>query len=242
MNAGVLQGFILGPTLFLIFFNDLPDAISSQVDIYANDTTIYSCFSVSSDRFSKVNLNTALEKYLQSVVIWGRKWLVNINASKMKLLSFNHHRETSCPPSMLLMLDSWRATHCAFLAYIELTAASTARKVMPENFSHQSPSCTFKNLPFVHALNMVAISHQVLLLLILRFLTKSKDVFFINIFVATALTSFFPWWLDYMCLSVLLDFTFTVELGKCNYHFYSNSFSFTSHLWNSFLLPCLLQS
>lgn len=41
-TAGVLQGLILYPTLFLIF-NCHPDVIRSQVGIYAEDTTIYSC-------------------------------------------------------------------------------------------------------------------------------------------------------------------------------------------------------
>lgn len=41
MNAGVLQGSILGPTLFLISINDLPNIFSSQVGIYSDDTDLF---------------------------------------------------------------------------------------------------------------------------------------------------------------------------------------------------------
>ena len=41
VNAGVTQGSILGPTLFLLYINDLSDGVICDITIYIDDTTLY---------------------------------------------------------------------------------------------------------------------------------------------------------------------------------------------------------
>ena len=40
VNAGVTQDSIFGPTLFILYMNDLPDDVVCDIDIYTDDTTL----------------------------------------------------------------------------------------------------------------------------------------------------------------------------------------------------------
>ena len=53
-NAGVSQESIFGPTLFLLYINDLPDDVICNIAIYADDTTLYSKCHQASDLWQQL--------------------------------------------------------------------------------------------------------------------------------------------------------------------------------------------
>ena len=94
VNAGIPQGFILVPTLFLIYINDLPEDVICNVAIYADDTTLYSKCDQASDLWQQLELASELESDLRDTMDWGRKWLVDFNAGKTQLVSFDRSKNT----------------------------------------------------------------------------------------------------------------------------------------------------
>ena len=89
INAGVPQGSILGPTLFLLYINDLLHDVVCDIAVYADDTTLCSKWDQASDLWQELELASELESDLQDTVDWGRKWLVDFNAGKTQLVSFD---------------------------------------------------------------------------------------------------------------------------------------------------------
>ena len=78
VNSGVPQGSVLGPLLFLIFINDLPDGITSLCKIFADDTSLFS--KVYDIDISAKELNSDLE----NISKWAFQWKMQFNPDPNK--------------------------------------------------------------------------------------------------------------------------------------------------------------
>lgn len=97
-NQGVPQGSILGPLLFLLYINDLPNIVgSSHCVLYADDTTV----SMSDKCLS--SLTNKLNYVLNNILDWGQKNHLIINPAKTKFMIFRSgHRLLPKVPSLRL--------------------------------------------------------------------------------------------------------------------------------------------
>ena len=77
---GVPQGSILGPLLFILFANDLPDSVASDLDEYADDSTI-----TESSKDIKI-INDRLTEACEDVKNWMSENKFCLNAGKTKLI------------------------------------------------------------------------------------------------------------------------------------------------------------
>lgn len=83
INAGVPQGSVLGPLLFLVYINDICDEVDSDIRLFADDTTIF--VFVDNPGISADILNNDLKKMNK----WAKQWLVQFSPSKTKAMTIS---------------------------------------------------------------------------------------------------------------------------------------------------------
>ena len=77
--SGVPQGNVLGPLLFLVYIDDLPECVSSDTGIFAQDTLLHWLVPSPDDAI-------ALQADLTSLEKWERKWSMDFNPSTFEVL------------------------------------------------------------------------------------------------------------------------------------------------------------
>ena len=76
--SGVPQGSVLGPVMFILYVNDIPEHVRSLVKIFADDTKLYSATS-----------NTLqLQNDLNSLAKWAEDWELTFNVDKCKVIHY----------------------------------------------------------------------------------------------------------------------------------------------------------
>ena len=89
IKHGVPQGSILGPLLFILYINDLPNALpNTHVTIYADDTSLFH-FETNINNF-KSKCNAELESLHQ----WCTSNLLTINIDKTGYIIFSSDKIT----------------------------------------------------------------------------------------------------------------------------------------------------
>ena len=79
VSSGVPQGSCLGPVLFVIFINDLPEVVDSLCQMYADDTKLFSSVQT-------LELRKQIQKDLDNLIDWADKWQLHFNADKCHVL------------------------------------------------------------------------------------------------------------------------------------------------------------
>ena len=80
--SGVPQGSVIGPVLFIIYINDLPDNLSNITKIYADDTKILGRI-----RKNFIEQDTLLmQEDINKVYDWTNTWLMRLNIEKCKIM------------------------------------------------------------------------------------------------------------------------------------------------------------
>lgn len=106
IEAGVPQGSILGPLLFLIYINDIVIGINSNVRLFADDTSLY--LIVNNPYVAAGQLNADLE----TIHRWAERWLVKFNPSKSESLLISRKTNKPFHPPLMMNNEPITEVHC----------------------------------------------------------------------------------------------------------------------------------
>ena len=115
VTSSVPKGSVLGPILFLIYINDLPDGIFSQVHLFADDTALYLTIVGKDD-------GAALQQDLDRLSVWESMWDMEFNPSKCQVVQVTGSRR---PMNTIYMLHGQVLEAVTSAKYLGVDISST---------------------------------------------------------------------------------------------------------------------
>ena len=116
LHAGVPQGSVLGPLLFLIYINDLTENISSNMRLFADDSSLFVKVR------DVVETQSQLMDDLDTITNWARQWKMEFNPDITKQaieVIFSHKKNKPVhPPLSFNGIPVKRETHTEHLGVI----------------------------------------------------------------------------------------------------------------------------
>lgn len=122
VTSGVPQGSVLGPLLFLIFINDLPQSITCKLRLYADDCVLY-------NTINSVQDHHLLNDSFSAFCSWCNSWQMNINFRKTVSMSFTTSTQTSVFNYSFNDLILQRVLHYKYLGVIFTTNLSWSKHI-----------------------------------------------------------------------------------------------------------------
>ncbi|CAK9799286.1 Probable RNA-directed DNA polymerase from transposon BS [Anthophora plagiata] len=88
-RAGVPQGSVLGPQLFKIYLNDIPEFQKTKMALFADDTALYA------HSFNAIVAAKQIQIHIYELQKYYDKWKIQINPDKTKVIVFSKKRKES---------------------------------------------------------------------------------------------------------------------------------------------------
>ena len=103
----------------MVLHSDLPDDAISNIAIDVDDATLYSKCDQAPDLWQQLELASELESDLRDTFDWGRKWLVDFNAGKTQLVSFDRSSNTGAIDGKMNGSSSFKMQGLAFSSKLD---------------------------------------------------------------------------------------------------------------------------